>query len=42
MGWKDQDILYDYKARLDTSVTRTGSEISIGTNLESDVLIPET
>ena len=27
--WMDQGILYDYKATLDTSVTRKGSVISI-------------
>ena len=37
----DKHILYDYKATSDTSVPRKGSEISIGTNPESDVLTPK-
>ena len=32
--WKNQDILYDYKATLDTSTIRKGSELSIGTHQE--------
>ena len=39
--WKDWDILYDYKATLETSVTRKGSEISIGTNPELNILTLE-
>ena len=40
--WKHQDILYDYKATLDTSTTRKGNESSIGTHQEVEVTTQDT
>ena len=35
--WKDQDILYDYKALLNTLLTRKDSEISVLSSNQIDI-----